>query len=141
MSLPVRRPNAAGHPDFQPLPPQQFQVLFTLSSKCFSSFLRSTCSLSVSRQYLALEGIYLPINAAFPNNATRRKRLVEVRGPADGAITLSGVPFQGTWAVGATEAASLDYNSIGAAYGFSSWALPGSLAVTRGILVSFFSSA
>ena len=28
MSLPVRRPNAAGHPDFQPLPPQQFQVLF-----------------------------------------------------------------------------------------------------------------
>ena len=141
MSLPVRRPNAAGHPDFQPLPPQHFQVLFTLSSKCFSSFLRSTCSLSVSRQYLALEGIYLPINAAFPNNATRRKRLVEVRGPADGALTLSGALFQVTWAVGATEAASLDYNSIGTAYGFSSWALPGSLAVTRGILVSFFSSA
>ena len=66
---------------------------------------------------------------------------MEVRGPADGALTLSGVPFQGTWAVGATEAASLDNNSIGAAYGFSSWALPGSLAVTRGILVSFFSSA
>ena len=127
--------------DQMPFPFNNFTYFFTLFSKFFSSFPHGTCSLSVSRQYLALEGIYLPINAAFPNNATRRKRLVEVRGPADGALTLSGVPFQGTWAVGATEAASLDYNSIGAAYGFSSWALPGSLAVTRGILVSFFSSA
>ena len=30
-----------------PLPSQQVQVLFTLFSKCFSSFLHSTCSLSV----------------------------------------------------------------------------------------------
>ncbi|KAK6139051.1 hypothetical protein DH2020_027207 [Rehmannia glutinosa] len=58
-----------------------------------------------------------------------------------GALTLSGVPFQGTWARSAAEDASPDYNSDGKAARFSSWAIPGSLAVTRGILVSFFSSA
>ncbi|KAL0285712.1 UNVERIFIED_CONTAM: hypothetical protein Sradi_7167200 [Sesamum radiatum] len=59
----------------------------------------------------------------------------------DGALTLSGAPFQGTWARSAAEDASPDYNSDGEAARFSSWAIPGSLAVTRGILVSFFSSA
>src|SRR5438067_4553815 len=59
----------------------------------------------------------------------------------DGALTLSGAPFQGTWARSAAEDASPDYNSDGGAARFSSWAIPGSLAVTRGILVSFFSSA
>ena len=111
--------------------------LLTLFPKCFSSFLHSTCSLSVSRQYLALEGIYLQIRAAFPNYPTLRKHLVECRNTADGALTLSGVPFQGTWAVDDTEIASLDYNSRR----IFSWAFPSSLAVTIGILVSFFSSA
>ncbi|KAK0594227.1 hypothetical protein LWI29_031827 [Acer saccharum] len=59
----------------------------------------------------------------------------------DGAFTLSGAPFQGTWARSAAEDASPDYNSNAEGARFSSWALPGSLAVTRGILVSFFSSA
>lgn len=59
----------------------------------------------------------------------------------DGALTLSGAPFQGTWARSAAEDASPDYNSDVGDARFSSWALPGSLAVTRGILVSFFSSA
>ncbi|KAL2248096.1 UNVERIFIED_CONTAM: hypothetical protein Sindi_2661900 [Sesamum indicum] len=59
----------------------------------------------------------------------------------DGALTLSGAPFQGTWARSAAEDASPDYNSDSEAARFSSWAVPGSLAVTRGILVSFFSSA
>ncbi|EFJ38959.1 hypothetical protein VOLCADRAFT_78580, partial [Volvox carteri f. nagariensis] len=49
---------------------------FTLFSKFFSSFPHGTCSLSVSQQYLALEGIYLQIRAAFPNNPTRGKHLV-----------------------------------------------------------------
>ncbi|CAL5321361.1 unnamed protein product [Camellia sinensis] len=40
----------------------------TLFSKSFSSFPRGTCLLSVSRPYLALDGIYRPIRAAFPNN-------------------------------------------------------------------------
>ncbi|KAK7288419.1 hypothetical protein RIF29_01877 [Crotalaria pallida] len=52
----------------------------------------------------------------------------------DGALTLSGAPFQGTWARSATEDASPDYNSDTEGDRFSWWALPGSLAVTRGIL-------
>ncbi|KAI3485445.1 hypothetical protein L1887_51246 [Cichorium endivia] len=64
------------------------------------------------------------------------------KGPGhDGALTLSGAPFQGTWARSAAEDASPDYNSDSEAVRFSSWADPGSLAVTKGILVSFFSSA
>jgi hypothetical protein len=64
-------------------------------------------------------------------------------GHHDGALTLSGAPFQGTWARSAAEDASPDYNSDAEWHArFSSWALdPGSLAVTKGILVSFFSSA
>ncbi|KAK7239434.1 hypothetical protein RIF29_43497 [Crotalaria pallida] len=52
----------------------------------------------------------------------------------DGALTLSGAPFQGTWARSATEDASPDYNSDTEGDRFSWWALPGSLAVTKGIL-------
>jgi len=37
--------------------------VLTLFSKCFSSFLHSTCSLSVSYIYLALEEVYLPLCA------------------------------------------------------------------------------
>ncbi|CAN6474149.1 unnamed protein product [Victoria cruziana] len=59
----------------------------------------------------------------------------------DGALTLSGALFQGTWAQSVAEDASTDYNSEGKAHRFSFWAIPGSLAVTKGILVSFFSSA
>ncbi|CAL9044926.1 unnamed protein product, partial [Musa banksii] len=50
---------------------------------------------------------------------------------------LPGAPFQGTWARSVTEDASPDYNSDDAAARFSSWADPSSLAVTKGILVSF----
>ena len=48
-----------------------FAYCLTLSPKCFSSFPHGTCSLSVSRQYLALEGYHLPLHAPFPRNATR----------------------------------------------------------------------
>ncbi|KAK8667439.1 hypothetical protein V6N13_007589 [Hibiscus sabdariffa] len=54
----------------------------------------------------------------------------------DGALTLSGAPFQGTWARFAAEDASPDYNSNAEGDRFSSWAIPGSLAVTKGILIS-----
>ena len=68
------RPEAGGP---RALPSRRFQALLTLFSESFSSFPRGTCSLSVSRQYLALDGIYHPFRAAFPNNPTRRQRLVE----------------------------------------------------------------
>ena len=60
---------------------------------------------------------------------------------AYGALTLSSASFQRTLAVAVAEVASLDYNSPPEGRRFSSWAFPGSLAATRGILVSFFSSA
>jgi len=59
----------------------------------------------------------------------------------NGVLTLSDAPFQGTWDRTEAESTSLDYNSPAGGWRFSSWALPGSLAVTKGILVSFFSSA
>ena len=52
-------------------PPDNFKHYLTLFSKSFSSFPRGTCLLSVSRPYLALDRIYRPIGAAFPNNPTR----------------------------------------------------------------------
>ena len=123
-------------------PPDNFKHSLTLFSKSFSSFPRGTCLLSVSRPYLALDGIYRPIGAAFPNNPTRRQRLVVRQGPGTTGLSPSlAAPFQGTWARSAAEDASPDYNSDAAGARFSSWAFPGSLAVTRGILVSFFSSA
>ncbi|KAK8590412.1 hypothetical protein V6N13_057305 [Hibiscus sabdariffa] len=55
----------------------------------------------------------------------------------DGALTLSGAPFQGTWAGSVAEDATPDYNSDAEGDRFSSWAIPGSLAVTKGILAGF----
>ena len=49
----------------------KFRFCFTLSSKCFSSFPHGTCSLSVSHVYLALDGLYHPLQAALPSNSTR----------------------------------------------------------------------
>ena len=51
-------------------PFNNFRYFLTLFSKFFSSFLHSTCSLSVSHPYLALDGIYHPLWAAIPSNST-----------------------------------------------------------------------
>ena len=51
----------AGNTSPNGFPLNDFKFLLTLFSKCFSSFLHSTCSLSVSHQYLALDGIYHPL--------------------------------------------------------------------------------
>ena len=47
--------------------------LLTFFPKCFSSFLHSTCSLSVSYLYLALEEVYLPLSALVSKYTTLRK--------------------------------------------------------------------
>ncbi|KAK8536464.1 hypothetical protein V6N13_112882 [Hibiscus sabdariffa] len=93
-------------------PPDNFKHSLTLFSKSFSSFPRGTCSLSIA-----------------PRGATGSGH--------DGALTLSGAPFQGTWARSIAEDASPDYNSDAEGDRFSSWAIPGSLAVTKGILAGF----
>ncbi|PWY61867.1 hypothetical protein BO70DRAFT_54462, partial [Aspergillus heteromorphus CBS 117.55] len=65
----------------QALPFQQFHVLFNSLFKVLSSFDHSTCALSVSGQYLALDEIYHPFRAAFPNNSTRRRSFTRARTP------------------------------------------------------------
>ena len=66
---------------FKRFPFDNFTYYLTLFSKFFSSFPHGTCSLSVSRQYLALDGIYHPFWAAIPNNPTLRKRITWRQGP------------------------------------------------------------
>ncbi|KAK8666574.1 hypothetical protein V6N13_006726 [Hibiscus sabdariffa] len=74
-------------------PPDNFKHSLTLFPKSFSSFPCGTCSLSVSRPYLALDGIYRPIRAAFPNNPTRRQRLVVRQGPGTTGLSPSPAPL------------------------------------------------
>ena len=57
-------------------PPDGFTYCLTLFSKCFSSFPHGTCSLSVSCQYLALDGVYHPFWAAISNNPTLRAQIL-----------------------------------------------------------------
>ena len=72
-----------------------FTYCLTLFSKFFSSFPHGTCSLSVSYQYLALDEVYHPLNAALSSSATQRKRIIKaVSATMDGALTLRGSVFQ-----------------------------------------------
>lgn len=83
---------------FHSLPFQHVQALLTLFSKSFSSFPHGTFSLSVSKQYLALDEIYHPLNASFPRNVTRRVQTVHrVLPAAGGTVTLTGALFQETY--------------------------------------------
>ena len=94
------------HADFMPVhywcyrvPCIQFQTLFTLISKYFSSFPHGTCSLSVSQPYLALDEIYHPFNARIPTNMTRKNRLTTQHRPpvTYGIITLYDAKFLKTY--------------------------------------------
>ena len=81
--------------DFKRFPFSNFTYCLTLFPKFFSSFPHGTCSLSVSRQYLALDETYHPIRAAIPNNSTLRTYVV--RGELqvkDGILTLYDTLFQ-----------------------------------------------
>ena len=125
-----------------PLPSRQFQALFDSLFKVLFIFpsrylfaIGLTPVFSLGRNLPPYWGCIpkQPDSQTAPRGATGSGH--------DGALTLSGAPFQGTWARSVTEDASPDYNSDSEATRFSSWAVPGSLAVTKGILVSFFSSA
>ena len=76
---PEGAPSVRGASGRKSFPFNNFTCCLTLFPKCFSSFDHSTCALSVSGRYLALEGIYLPLGAAFPNNSTRRRSFTWVR--------------------------------------------------------------
>ena len=125
-----------------PLPSRQFQALFDSLFKVLFIF-PSRYLFAIGLSPVFSLGRSLPPDLGCipkqPDSLTA-PRGATGSGP-DGALTLPGAPFQGTWARSVAEDASPDYNSNGTAARFSSWAAPGSLAVTRGILVSFFSSA
>ncbi len=85
---------------------------FTLFSKFFPSFLHSTCSLSVSRQYLALDEIYHPLCAPIPRNVTLRKHTVHGGlQMTNGTLTLVDALFQEAYICACVGNASQDYNS------------------------------
>ena len=79
-------------------PFSNFRYSLTLFSKFFASFPHGTCALSVSHQYLALDGIYHPIWAAIPSNSTHWRHILWLLFlDKNGSITLSAALFQGTW--------------------------------------------
>jgi len=75
----------------------------------FKYFLTGTCSLSVSRRYLALDEIYHPFRTAFPSYSTLGTPLVrcdlQVK---DGILTLYDTLFQKIYTQVTTEMASLE---------------------------------
>ena len=65
-----RTQTCSGMTGFQSFPVNNFKYFLTLFSKFFSSFPHGTCSLSVSRKYLALDEIYHPLCASSPRSTT-----------------------------------------------------------------------
>ena len=80
---------------FQRFPLNNFKYFLTLFSKFFSSFPHGTCSLSVSRRYLALDEIYHPFRTALPSYSTLWTHVVSPELPVkDGILTLYDTLFQ-----------------------------------------------
>ncbi|KAI3679261.1 hypothetical protein L2E82_51484 [Cichorium intybus] len=79
------------------LPSRQFQALFDSLFKVLFIFpSQGTCLLSVSRRYLALDGIYRPIGGCIPKQPDSQTAPRGATGSGhDGALTLSGAPFRG----------------------------------------------
>ncbi|KAI3671408.1 hypothetical protein L2E82_53329 [Cichorium intybus] len=123
-------------------PPDNFKHSLTLFSKSFSSFPRGTCLLSVSRRYLALDGIYRPIGAAIPKQPDSQTAPRGATGSGhDGALTLSGAPSRGLGP--GPPLRTLLQTTIRTARppDFQAGLIPVRSPLLRGILVSFFSSA
>ena len=122
------------------LPPKRFHALLTLFSKFFSPFPHGTCLLSVSCLYLALDGIYHPFTLLSQGTRLGIARTVRSEIPStNGIVTLHDASFQTTYPGFTTGVLPKPHVTGKPAIG--QWALSCSLAVTKEILVSFFSSA
>jgi len=88
--------------DLLPLSPNDFKCCFTLFSKYFSSFVHTTCSLSVSVQYLAFGGVHLRVCTAISNCATLGAHPTGGLDRVDknGTIALHGETFQNASSTG-----------------------------------------
>ena len=126
---------------FHSLPSRRFQALLTLFPKYFSSFPHGTCLLSVSEQYLALDENYHPFSAPRPKYATLWSHTGWAKLSTWTGFSPSLTFFsKKTYAGDDPSDDSQDYNSK-ASFGFTFWAFPGSVALTKGIIFIFFSSA
>ena len=121
------------------LPPQRFHMLLTPFARCFSSFLHSTSALSVSHLYLALDGVYHPLELQSQTTRLAISHPSQTHTVGTGVspslppsskrlptICVPGRPCNPTTRTCAR---------------FPCCALPTSLAVTEGIPVGVFSSA
>jgi len=92
-------------------PFNNFTCCLTPFPRFFSSFDHSTCGLSVSGRYLALEEIYLPLRAAFPNYSTSRMGFTEARHSSVRGSHPLWRPLPGNLDGASPEGPSADYNS------------------------------
>ena len=124
-------------------PPNGFKHYFTLFSKFFSPFPHGTCSLSVSCPYLALDEVYHPIKAALSSNSTHRRRIARQSKPRSytGLSPSLVLHSKRLGSRASSDCAPSGYSSVNIIYQLRPRADPTSLAATKGILVSFFSSA
>ena len=110
----------------------------TLFSKFFASFPHGTCSLSVSHQYLALDGIYHLFGLQSQANRLVEDRPYGLTRGTDGIVTLSDALFQGTSPRVAPGLASVDYNPTAVAASLQSGLVPlHSPLLRESLLVSF----
>ncbi len=128
--------------NFKCFPSDNFTYFLTLFPKFFSSFPHGTCMLLISCKYLALDGIYHPLWIAIPNYPTLWKYVkLLVTHWINGLSPFRASNSREFIQQGPIDIVSINYNSHSKTVRFQNWALPVSLAVTQGILVSFFSSA
>ena len=128
----------------QAFPFQQFHVLFNSLSKVLFIFpSRYLFAIGLSPIF-SFRWNLPPILSCIPkqlDSSRAHHKALGVR-TKDGILTLYDAPFQRTCARSSAGSTSLNYNSGNLSDArFQIWAFPASLAVTRGILVSFFSSA
>src|SRR6185437_12566506 len=124
-------------------PFQQFHVLFYSLSKVLFIFpSRYLFAIGLSPIF-SFRWNLPPILSCIPKqlDSSRAHRIAPGVRVKDGILTLYDALFQGTCTRSGAEDASPEYNSDGGTARFQICAFPASLAVTRGILVSFFSSA
>lgn len=122
--------------------PLTISGLLTLLSKCFSTFPQGTCLLSISRQYLAMDGGYHPFCALLPKSVTQsintvRKLLLSKTGLSPSAACLSRHLRQQSLLVKTMMHNSKQVSRLR----FTSRADPISFATNLGIPVGFYSSA
>ena len=119
-------------------PFSDFRHSLTLFSKFFASFPHGTCSLSVSHQYLALDGIYHLFGLQSQANRLVEDRPYGLTRGTDGIVTLSDALFQGTSPRVAPGLASVDYNPTAVAASLQSGLVPlHSPLLRESLLVSF----